>query len=144
MINTFLAEGFISLGLGGLGNLAKLEPSLESFRQAWEAQHTHMSNSQNRVFYPMLYSFVHRTAEGHRVILPATWLSKSIHVGVVSGPYGYKRLRRYHEIRPVTWTHELPRSLFSAEALRGIQVNLAFFQVRSVQFLRELAEHVSD
>jgi hypothetical protein len=140
----FLNKQFITLGFGGLGDLTKLDNSLEAFRQAWEKHHSYMSAGEVRAFYPMFYSFVHRATTGDLVLLPVTWLDKTIHVGRISGPYEYKRWRLPKDLRPVTWFAQLQRSQFSSEALRGIQVNLAFFRVRQATFLHELAKYVQD
>jgi hypothetical protein len=57
----------------------------------------------------------------------------------------YERVRSwwrggYSDRRGVNWITAFPRDSFSSQALKGITVNLAFFQVRSEIFLAELAD----
>lgn len=143
-VDFFLKKHCIGLGFGNMGNLLRIAPTLEAFRQTWESRHPFQSKGQIRALYPMFYSFVHRVKVGDLVIFPATWLEDAIHIGKIAGGYQFKRWQRagYNDLRLVEWRGQVQRGAFSAEALRGIQVNLAFFRVRSETFLRELVGHV--
>jgi len=140
----FLEQGVVGLGFGNLGDLSKLPPEKSAFRDAWEKRNPDQTPGQVRSLYPMFFSLAHRMQEGDLVIYPATWREPVIHVGRVTGPYQYQRLAitGYHDRRSVEWVAQLDRDVFSDEALRGISVTLALFQVRNEAFLAELAENL--
>lgn len=145
----FLNEQFIGLGFGDLGDLRKLEPTPEAFRAIWENMRIDLTKKQISTFYPMFYSLVHRVAMGDIVIYPPTWKERVIYVGEVTGPYQYgsrglRGLHGYVNRRPVRWIASIARDSFSTAALKGISVNLAFFQVRNETFLAELAAKLAE
>jgi hypothetical protein len=137
----FRENNVIGLGIGGMGDLTKILATTEAFKEAWQRKYPQLSDSQIRAFYPMQYSFVHRAAIGDLVIYPSTWLDREINVGEITGPYHFKRwqLDGYPDRRSVNWRCVFSRDQFSSQALKGIGVNLAFFQVRNEAFLNELA-----
>jgi hypothetical protein len=136
----FMEQNVIGLGFGNLGDLRDLPVSAEAFKEAWARKNPTHSPAQVRSMYPMFYSFIHRVKKGDLVIYPPTWRERIIHVGKITGDYEYRGglFREYRDIRPVKWILALPRDDFSQAALKGIGVNLAFFQVHNQTFLDEL------
>lgn len=138
----FLDQRRIGLGFSNLGDLRNIEPDLESFRSKWNKKHWFSPAASTNTFASMIYGFVHRAKVGDLVIYPPTWLEKKIYVGEIIGDYEFHKnhVEKYYDLRPVKWIAAFGRNDFSAEALKGIRVNLAFFQVRKEQFLKELED----
>jgi restriction system protein len=132
----------VGLGFGDeLGDLAKLQPIPEAFRSRWQAKRPQSSEAQTRVFYSMFYRFVHRVKIGDLVVYAPTWRERKLYVGRITGAYQYDRGRIfsfYAHRRSVEWVSEFSRDSFSPEALKGITVTLAIFQVQNKMFLDEL------
>ncbi len=138
----FLTQQRIGLGFSNLGDLRTIEPHLESFRSKWNKKHWFSPAASTNTFVSMIYSFVHRAKVGDLVIYPPTWLERKIYVGEIVGDYEFHKnqANEYYDLRPVKWIATFGREDFSAEALKGIRVNLAFFQVRKELFLQELED----
>lgn len=141
----FLKKNTVGLGFGRIGDLREIGSTPEDFRSAYQASAPELSTSQIRTLYPMFFSLIHRMKTDDLVIYPPTWLERTIYVGRVSGEYNYRSLRLwgYRHVRPVTWLTSLPRDNFSPEALKGIGVNLALFQIRNEAFLNELKQQLA-
>lgn len=140
--NLFMKENIIGLGFGSLGDLKKLKPTPQAFKDAFTKKWPGNSEAQIRTFYPMFYSLVHRVKTGDIIIYPPTWLERRIHVGIITGDYQYRGglFKSYRDIRPVNWLISFPREDFTSPALKGIAVNLALFQVRNELILTELKQ----
>ncbi len=138
----FLNKKVVGLGFGDeLGDLSKLEPTLEDFKNHFLTISPRTSPNAARTFYTMFYSFVHRIKIGDRVVYAPTWREPKIYVGKITGAYTYNPgilWSFYGHRRSVEWIAEFARNEFSPEALRGITVTLAIFQARSETFLDEL------
>ncbi|MBZ0321285.1 MAG: hypothetical protein K8L91_33025 [Anaerolineae bacterium] len=138
----FLDNQCIGLGFSNLGDLRKIEPDLESFRDKWNKKHWFSPAASTNTFTSMIYAFIHRAKVGDLVIYPPTWLERKIYVGEIIGDYEFHKnqANEYYDLRPVKWLAAFERDDFSIEALKGIRVNLAFFQVRKEIFLKELED----
>lgn len=138
----FLDKQSIGLGFSNLGDLRSIEPDLEAFRNKWNRKHWFSPVASTNAFASMIYAFIHRAKVGDLVIYPPTWLERKIYVGEIIGDYEFHKNQsnEYYDLRPVKWIAAFGREDFSAEALKGIRVNLAFFQVRKELFLQELED----
>lgn len=142
--NLFLKKKVIGLGFSNLGDLNKLAPNREAFKRAWTkgflSKLLPQSERTVNALYSMVYRFVHEVAIGDIVVYPPTWRERTIHVGRVTGEYEHlsRQAEGYSDLRSVKWITSIPRDEFSPEALKGIMVPLALFQVQNEQFLVEL------
>ncbi len=136
----FTKSGVIGIGFSNLGDLRKIPPTYESVKEAWAKKNFFDSQRQISTFSSMFHRLANMAQTGDLVIYPPTWLERKIYVGRISGDYHYDRKtpHDYRHLRPVEWVAELERDEFSPEALKGIMVTLAFFQVQNQQFLAEL------
>lgn len=147
--NLFLNERVIGLGFSHLGDLRKLEPNFEAFKAAWTKGFLSKILRENprsvSQLSSMVYRFIHQVSVGDFIVYAPTWYERSIYVGRVTGNYHFdgKQRQGYYDLRPVEWIADFRRDDFSPEALRGISVNLALFQVQNEIFLHELDEKLS-
>jgi hypothetical protein len=142
----FLNKNAIGLGFSHLGDLRKLEPTYDAFKAAWTKgilwKLLYSNKRTVSAFASMYYRFVHKATIGDIVVYPPTWHERMIYVGKITSDYQYVegQSEGYLDRRIVEWITSFPRDAFSKEALKGISVNLAFFQVRNELFLAELEE----
>lgn len=141
----FLRKNCIGLGFGSLGDLGQIAPNLEAFKLAWLKGYSDNPHSA-KVLYSILFRFVHGPKIGDVVVYAPTWYERKIHIGKITSDYKFNRfafLHGYHDIRSVEWISMFRREDFSQEALKGISVNLAFFQIRNPLFVHELSDKLS-
>jgi hypothetical protein len=140
----FLSENFVGLGFGRMGDLSKLAPTPEAFKEAWNQSHPSSSKRETAIFYAMFYSLVHRIKVGDLVIYCPTWHERKIYVGQIESNYKYVKHqpKGYCDLRKVKWIAQFARDEFSPEARQGIVVNLALFNVHNKKFLSELRDRL--
>ena len=143
----FLDKGVIGVGITDFGDIRKLYPDRESLKQEWMRRYPDMKPKSIDPLSSIVYRFANEVHIGDWVLYPSTKIDRMVHVGRVTGDYTYNsgRSSRYKDLRTVQWdrSKSLPRESFSKEALRGISVNLALFQVRSLVFLAELEAKIT-
>lgn len=136
----FLENGYVGLGFAELGNLAKLEPSRDAFKKIWKRKYPKQTEGTVNQLYSMYYRFVHDVKVGDLVIYTPTWLERRVHIGEVISEYKHVPAQKqgYNDLRQIRWIADFSRDEFSEQALGGITINLAFFQVKNPKFLSEL------
>lgn len=141
----FFESHSVGLGFSNLGDLRKLPPNREAFKAAFSkgvlVKLFYPKRTIN-ILYSMIYRFVHEAEVGDLIIYPPTWIERVIHVGRIKSDYYYlpKQPQGYTDLRNVDWIGSFSRDSFTTEALKGISVNLAFFQIRNQAFLTQLED----
>lgn len=127
-----LDKGRISIGWHAVGDLSKLGPDRESFKDAVAKAFPDYKAGAVPVQAGQLYRFVHEMQPGDLVVLPAK-RDRRIHIGRVEGPYEYvaDAPNGYRNQRKVTWLVGLPRTTFTQGALWETGSALTLFQVKN-------------
>lgn len=127
----FLHDNVIAVGWPDVGDLSKLEPSREAFKQHYtsvypEAKKQSVANSAG-----MLFRFVHEVQIGDYVVFPSK-SDRMINIGEIVGDYYFDgNEHEYDQKRKVKWIKHLPRTSFSQGALYEVGSALSFFMVKN-------------
>lgn len=145
----FLRKNRLALGFTGVGDLSKLPPNREAFKDRVRERFPNDKPGRIPVTAGTLYRFVHELKIGDWVIFPSK-RDKLVHIGEVTGEYEYneileQRLGYYHH-RTVKWLGEFPRTRFSQGALYEIGSAVTLFQVRNYadEFIAAVEGHAPD
>ncbi len=128
----FLTKGYIALGWDDMGNLSKLSPTREAFKEKAAQVYPHWKPGKIITSASQLYRFVHELKEGDIVVYPSK-RDRHVHIGQVGGSYKHDPTaeKTYPNLRPVQWLKSLPRTHFSQGALYEIGSALSLFQVKT-------------
>jgi restriction system protein len=127
----FLKENVVAIGWHKIGDLGKLQPNREAFRDAVAAAYPEKKPGSIPVNTGQLYRFVHEMSVGDLVVYPSKH-DRQIHIGRVEGQYRYDATTEptYPQVRPVKWLASVPRTKFTQGALYEIGSALSFFQIK--------------
>ena len=127
----FLHKNCIALGWTKPGDLAKLSPDREAFKER-VAEVYPEKPSAVPVNAGQLFRFVHEMKRGDFVVYPSK-RDRQVHLGQVEGEYRYDpRIREdYPHLRTVKWLRHVPRTKFSQGALYEIGAAMSFFLVKN-------------
>ena len=139
----FLKKNFVALGWLDMGDIGKLPPDRESFKDKvrltypdWRPGHVFSAAGQ-------LYRFVHEMKVGDIVVYPSK-RDRHIHIGEIVGEFQYRPELQdsYPQTRPVKWYKHVPRTSFSQGALYETGSALSFFQIKNYadEFLAQLQD----
>jgi len=142
----FLKRNQIALGWEHMGDLGKIKPSRDAFKERLSSSYP----GRKPGYYPMatgqLFRFVHEMAEGDLVVYPSK-RDRHVHIGEIIGPYEHveKNADGYPHRRKVKWLAHVPRTKFSQGALYEIGSAMSFFQVKNYtdEFLAALTGKTS-
>jgi restriction system protein len=128
----FLKKGFVALGWAELGDLTKIKPDRESFKNAVAIAYPGKKPGAIPNNAGQLFRFVYEINVGDLVVYPSK-RDRHVHIGRVEGPYQYKLSLNaaYPHQHAVKWISDLPRTKFSQGALYEIGSALSFFQVKN-------------
>lgn len=128
----FLRKNFIAVGWAKLGDLSKLTPDREAFKNAvataWpEKKPGAIPNNAGQLF-----RFVHEMKPGDLAVYPSK-RDRKVHIGRIEGPYRYDPNQEpgYPHLRQVKWLAAVPRTKFSQGALYEIGAAMSLFQIKS-------------
>jgi restriction system protein len=126
----FLKGKQIAIGWEEMGDLRKLEPTREAFKQTANATYPgakHIINSASQLF-----RFVHEMQVGDYVVYRSKE-DRQIHIGTVSSEYTFATSEPdfYPNRRSVSWVGTYPLTDFSQGALHELGSALTLFQVRN-------------
>ena len=128
----FLKKGFVAVGWAKLGDLSKLAPTRDAFKdavaKAWPTKKPGaIPNNAGQLF-----RFVHEMKPGDLIAYPSK-ADRQIHIARVDGAYRHdpKVSDGYPNLRSVTWLKHVPRSHLSQGALYELGSALSLFQVRN-------------
>ena len=131
---TFLSKNTpcIAIGWDKLGDLSKIPPDRESFKEKLVKTYPNSKKGAIPVEAGMLYRFVHEIQNGDIIVYPSKQ-DKLVHIGKVKENYEYKPNleKNYPNFRAVEWLRHIPRTKFSQGALYEIGSALSLFQVKN-------------
>jgi restriction system protein len=143
----FLKSNFVALGWLAMGDVSKLTPDREAYKQKVRVTYPDWSEGKIINAASQLYRFTHEMKVGDLVIYPSK-RDRYVHIGEVAGPFQYKPefKNSYPQTRIVKWLKHVPRTAFSQGALYEIGSALSLFQVKNYadEFLAQLHEIKAD
>jgi len=125
-----LQKGYMAVGWPEAGDLRKLPPSREGFKEHIEKIYPEWSRGAKINSASQLYRYVHEIKRGDFVIYRSQW-DRLIHIGKVVGDYEHRPDlgREYVNVRRVEWLGQYPLTRFSQGALYELGSALSLFQV---------------
>ena len=129
--NLFLKGNVIAIGWADMGDLSKIEPTREAFKEKYVLTYPNAKKGNIANGAGMLYRFCLETQIGDYVVFPSK-SNREINIGVINGEYFYDPSQReYVQTRKVKWLKHLPRTSFSQGALYEIGSAMSYFSVRN-------------
>jgi restriction system protein len=137
----FLDHSVIGVGWPRLGDLSKIPPTLEAFRE--QVEHAHPSEPDwNGTEWTswigrstsLLFRFVHEVKVGDFVILPTTQLDNFINIGTITGPYRKDSAfdKEYTHLHPVRWLRRLSREALTQESKKAVNIQSSFCRLHAL------------
>jgi len=144
----FFKHNVVALGWDKLGDLSRLSPDRESFKQ--QVLHAYPNKKPGAVANNagQLYRFIHEMKKGDLIAYPAK-KERMIHIGRITSDYIFNNSKepKYPHHRAVEWLKKAPRTNFSQGALYEVGSAISFFQVKNYadEFIAVLEgdEHIS-
>ncbi|HPX93254.1 MAG TPA: restriction endonuclease [Bacillota bacterium] len=136
----FLKSKVIAIGWKEMGDLRKLEPSREAYKEHFAKVFPEAKKGSIPTSAGMLFRFVHELKIGDYVIYPSKQ-DRRVNIGVVEGDYFFQpEAEHYVHQRKVKWLKHIPRTSFTPGALYEIGAYMTFFSVRNFadEFLESL------
>jgi restriction system protein len=126
----FLQEKQLAIGWKEVGDLRKLAPTREAFKEKVAATYPgekHVTNSAGQLF-----RFVHEMKVGDLVAYRSKD-ERKVYIGTVSGDYRFEpsHIDLYPNRRAVKWSGSYPLTDFSQGALHELGSALTLFQIRN-------------
>lgn len=129
--NLFLSKNLIAIGWREFGDLSKIEPTREAFKEHYIEAYPDAKKGQVSISSGMLFRFIHEVRNGDYIVFPSKE-DRKINLGVVEGDYFYDESDgKYVQRRKVKWLRHLPRTLFSQGALYEVGSAMTFFSVKN-------------
>lgn len=128
----FLKQNCIAIGWDAMGDLSKLAPDREAFKQRYVQAYPNAKKGGVATVAGVPYRFLHEMRAGDLVAYPSKQ-DKHVHIGRVEGPYRYEPTgeKGYPHRRSVKWLKHVPRLDFTQGALYEIGSALSLFQVKN-------------
>lgn len=139
----FLSDNKIAIGWHDFGDLSKVEPTREAFKERYVEVFPDAKKGSVPTSSGMLYRFIHEVQVGDYVVFPSK-SDRKINIGVVDGDYTYvPTATEYVQQRAVKWLKHLSRTMFSQGALYEIGSAMSFFAVKKYadEFLASLEKN---
>lgn len=129
--NLFLEGNVLAIGWIEMGDLSRIAPDREAFRQKYVETYPAAKKGSVGNSVGMLFRFVHELQVGDYVVFPSK-RDRMVNIGVVEGPYQYVAdAKEYVQQRKVKWLKHIPRMSFSQGALYEIGSAMSFFAVKN-------------
>lgn len=129
-----IAEGFIAIGWGAMGDLSKISPSREAFKKkVAEVYSNNIKPGAIPVVAGTLFKFVHEMKVGDLVIYPSK-SDRMVNLGTIGSEYFHITKEdglSYPNRRQVKWVRKVERPKFSQTALHEIGSAVTLFQVKN-------------
>lgn len=128
----FLKKNFVALGWLDMGDIGKLAPDREAFKEKVKATYPDWKPGKVPNAAGQLYRFVHEMKVGDLIVYPSK-RDRQIHIGEVIGEFQYRPELQdsYPQTRSVKWLKHVPRTAFSQGALYETGSAMSFFQIRN-------------
>jgi len=139
----FLKKNFVALGWLDMGDIGKLPPDREAFKEKVRATYPDWKPGKIPNAAGQLYRFVHEMKTGDIVVYPSK-RDRQIHIGEIVGEFKYRPDLEdsYPQTRPVKWYKHVPRTSFSQGALYETGSAMSFFQIKNYadEYLAQLQD----
>lgn len=145
----FLKSKVIAIGWRKMGDLGKLEPSREAYKEHYAEVFPEAKKGSIPTSAGMLFRLANELQIGDYVIYPSK-PDRRVNIGIVEGDYSYQLgADHYVHQRKVKWLKHIPRTYFSQGALYEIGSAMTFFSVKNyadefLEFLRGEPTQVVD
>jgi len=128
----FFKHNVVALGWDKLGDLSKLPPERESFKQEVLQAYPKIKPGAVAVNAGQLYRFIHEMKKEDLIAYPSK-RDRMIHIGRIVGDYEFNNSNepKYPHQRAVKWLKKAPRTNFTQGALYEVGSALSFFQVKN-------------
>jgi len=131
----FLKEDVIAIGWSDMGDLSKVAPDREAFREKMYECYSGSTKQSIATNTGQLYRFVHEMQIGDYVVFPSK-IDRMINIGTIEGGYYYypdamNDTKKYVNRRKVKWIKHLPRTIFSQGALYEVGSALTVFMLKN-------------
>jgi restriction system protein len=138
----FIKKGYIALGWNAIGDLSKMVPTREVFKEAIAQAYPSFKPGAIPVAAGQLFRFIHEAHVGDLVIYRSK-LEQMIHIGKIAGEYTYDPALEsgYPHLRPAKWIATVAPTQLTQGALYEIGSAMSFFQVRN--YAEEWRIHIS-
>lgn len=129
--NLFLKNNLIAIGWYQMGDLSKIQPDRDSFKEKYMKTYPDAKKGSIATGAGMLYRFCHEIQVGDYVVFPSK-TNREVNIGIVDGDYVYDPdQEEYVQTRKVKWLKHLPRTAFSQGALYEIGSAMSLFTVKN-------------
>ena len=129
--NLFLSKDIIAIGWEAFGDLTKIEPTREAFKEHYAKVYPNVKKGQIPTSSGMLYRFLHEVQIGDYVVFPSK-VDRKINIGTIEGEYYFDNTDgKYVQRRKVKWLKHLPRTAFSQGALYEVGSAMSFFTIKN-------------
>lgn len=127
----FLRGDVIAIGWQKMGDLSRLEPTRDAFREKYVAAYPEAKKGNVANGVGMLFRFCHEVEIGDYIVFPSR-SNRQVNLGIVESGYLYDESQvEYVQQRKVKWLKSLPRTAFSQGALYEIGSAMSFFAVKN-------------
>jgi restriction system protein len=128
----FLKKNFVALGWLDMGDIGKLPPDRESFKEKVRSTYPDWKLGKVPNAAGQLFRFAHEMKVGDLIVYPSKQ-DRHIHIGEIIGEFQYRPDLQdsYPQTRPVKWLKHVPRTAFSQGALYETGSALSFFQIKN-------------
>ncbi len=125
----FLEKDVLAIGWD-LGDLSRIEPTREAFKQSFSKQYPHETRNAVATRAGILYRFVCEMKDGDYVVYPSK-SNRKINIGIVVGDYFFNSDDDFKNQRKVKWIKHLPRTDFTQGALYEVGSAMSFFMIKN-------------
>ena len=127
-----IEHGYIAIGWHELGDVSKLAPTRQAFKEAYVVAIPGSKPGTVPVSAGQIFRFVHEMQVGDIVVYPSRH-DRMIHIGRVAGTYKFivDAIEEYPHRRPVDWLTHVSRDEFSQNALYEIGAAMTLFRITS-------------
>ena len=123
----FLDKNIIAIGWKEMGDLSKLEPNRESYKDKYSKIYTEASKNSIANCVGTLMRFSLEMQIGDYVVFPSK-SNREINIGQITSDYFFDMdENRYSQKRSVKWLKHLPRSVFTQGALYEVGAFISVF-----------------
>lgn len=129
--NLFLSKDLIAIGWKEFGDLTKIEPTREAFKEHYAEVYPNAKKGQIPNSSGMLFRFIHEVQLGDYVVFPSK-IDRKINIGIIDSDYYYDNSDgKYVQRRKVKWLKHIPRTAFSQGALYEVGSAMTFFSLKN-------------
>ena len=131
----FLKENVIAIGWAIVGDLSKITPDREAFREKMYECYPEASKQSIATSTGQIYRFAHEMQVGDYIVFPSK-IDRMINIGIIESDYFYypnalNNTFDYVNRRKVKWIKHFPRTVFSQGALYEVGSALTLFMLKN-------------